>query len=214
MDGGWWSTPTTGCFTPVKENASWAPGQVWTCTEILASTEIWLPDRPARSESLFRPSWVRLKKPYADLWCLRIRQEQEWEQMKFWFLCLLTVMNSKWIYPTFPKHNVLGISKAIRNSTVLTSHTMDECVYVFLTRRPNSFLRMLISLWVGVFCPRGGGGGDGIGLVLASTYLCTRTREKQQSRKRTTKQQAFLCVKQLKWFYNFDSIHVPLRYIQ
>ena len=49
-----------GRFTPGKEPvpivqvAGWAPGQVWTGAENLASlTGIRSPDRPARSESLY-----------------------------------------------------------------------------------------------------------------------------------------------------------------
>jgi hypothetical protein len=34
-----------------------APGPVWTCTKILASTGIRSPDRPARSQSLYRLSY-------------------------------------------------------------------------------------------------------------------------------------------------------------
>jgi len=35
----------------------WAPGPVWTCAENLAPTEIRSPDRPARSESLYRMNY-------------------------------------------------------------------------------------------------------------------------------------------------------------
>ena len=47
-------------FTPGKEpvpivhEAGWAPGPVWTGAENLASTGIRSPDRPARSQSLYR----------------------------------------------------------------------------------------------------------------------------------------------------------------
>jgi hypothetical protein len=37
--------------------ASWAPGPVWSCAVGLASTGIRSPDRPARSESLYRLSY-------------------------------------------------------------------------------------------------------------------------------------------------------------
>ena len=37
--------------------AGWAPGPVWTGAENLAPTGIRFPDRPARSESLYRLSY-------------------------------------------------------------------------------------------------------------------------------------------------------------
>ena len=42
-------TPVT-----IKQEAGWTPGPVWTGAENLASTGIRSPDRPARSESLYR----------------------------------------------------------------------------------------------------------------------------------------------------------------
>ena len=57
---GWGSAPRSGRFTPGKDpvpivqEAGWAPGPVWTGSESLASTGIRSPDRPARSESLYR----------------------------------------------------------------------------------------------------------------------------------------------------------------
>ena len=60
--GGGWSAPRPGRFTPGKDpvpfvqEAGWAPGAVWTGAENLAPTGIRSPDRPARSESLYRPS--------------------------------------------------------------------------------------------------------------------------------------------------------------
>jgi hypothetical protein len=54
--------PRRGRITPGKDlaliaqEAEWAPGPVWTCTKNLAPTEIRSPDRPARSESLYRLS--------------------------------------------------------------------------------------------------------------------------------------------------------------
>ena len=61
MGGG--SAPRAGRFTLGKDpvliiqEAGWAPGPVWTGAENLASTGIRSPDRPARSESLYRPSY-------------------------------------------------------------------------------------------------------------------------------------------------------------
>jgi hypothetical protein len=60
LDGGGWSTPRPGRFTPGKDpvpivqEAGWAPGPVWTGEENLARTGIRSPDCPARSESLYR----------------------------------------------------------------------------------------------------------------------------------------------------------------
>ena len=61
--GGGWSTPRPGRFIPEKDpvpivqEAGWVPGPVWTAAENLASTGIRSPDRPARSESLYRLSY-------------------------------------------------------------------------------------------------------------------------------------------------------------
>ena len=61
-----WSTPLPGRFTPVKDpvpilqEVGWAPRAVWTSVENLAPTRIRSPDRPARSESLYRLSYPGL----------------------------------------------------------------------------------------------------------------------------------------------------------
>ena len=39
---------------PIVQEAGWAPWSVWTGAEILAPTGIRSPDRPARSQSLYR----------------------------------------------------------------------------------------------------------------------------------------------------------------
>ena len=63
VDGGGWSTPRPGRFTPGKDpvpivqEAGWAQGSVWTDAENLTSTRIRFPDRPAPSESLYRLSY-------------------------------------------------------------------------------------------------------------------------------------------------------------
>ena len=60
---GGWSAPRPGHFTPRKDpvpiaqEVGWAPGTVWTGAENLSPTEIRSPDRPARSESLYRLSY-------------------------------------------------------------------------------------------------------------------------------------------------------------
>jgi hypothetical protein len=42
---------------PIVQESEWAPGQVWTGAENLASSRIRSQDRPARSESLYRLSY-------------------------------------------------------------------------------------------------------------------------------------------------------------
>ena len=42
---------------PIVEEAGWAPGPVWTGAENLAATGIRSPDRPARSQWLYRPCY-------------------------------------------------------------------------------------------------------------------------------------------------------------
>jgi len=42
---------------PIVQEAGWAPGPVWTCAENLVPTGIRSPDRPARSQSLYRLSY-------------------------------------------------------------------------------------------------------------------------------------------------------------
>ena len=62
LDGSGWSTPRPGRFTPGKDTvptvqeAGQAPGPVWTGAENLTPIEIRSPDRPVRSESLYRLS--------------------------------------------------------------------------------------------------------------------------------------------------------------
>ena len=56
LDGGRWSAPRPGRFTPGKhpvptvQEAGWAPGPVWTGAENLAPTGFRSPDRPSRSD--------------------------------------------------------------------------------------------------------------------------------------------------------------------
>ena len=42
---------------PIVQEAGWAPGPVWTGAENLDPTGIRSPDRPARSQSLYRLSY-------------------------------------------------------------------------------------------------------------------------------------------------------------
>ena len=58
-DGGGWSAPRPGRFTPwkvpvpIEQETGWTPGPAWTVGENVAPTGIRSPDRPARSESLY-----------------------------------------------------------------------------------------------------------------------------------------------------------------
>ena len=67
---GGWSTPSPGRFNPGKDpvpilqEAGWAPGPAWTGAENLAPTCIRSPDRPSRSESLYRLTY-----PDPDFFC-------------------------------------------------------------------------------------------------------------------------------------------------
>jgi hypothetical protein len=60
LGGGGWSAPRPCRFTPGKDpvpivqEASWAPGSVWTCAKNFAPTGIRSLDRPARSQLLYR----------------------------------------------------------------------------------------------------------------------------------------------------------------
>jgi hypothetical protein len=56
-----WSTPLSCRFAPLERDpvlivreAGWVKGPVWTDSKIIASTGFRSPDRPARSESLYR----------------------------------------------------------------------------------------------------------------------------------------------------------------
>jgi hypothetical protein len=50
----WPFYPQEGNTVPIVEEAGWAPGPVWARWENVALTGIRSPDRPARSESLYR----------------------------------------------------------------------------------------------------------------------------------------------------------------
>jgi hypothetical protein len=60
LDVSGWLMPRPDRFTPDKDpisilqEAGWAPGPAWRGTKYLAPTGIRSPDRPARSESLYR----------------------------------------------------------------------------------------------------------------------------------------------------------------
>jgi hypothetical protein len=78
---GWVVSTTPRRFTPGKDpvpivqGAGWAPGALWTCTKNLAATGIRSPDRPARSQSLYRLSYpgplhIHLSPYHSKLHCL------------------------------------------------------------------------------------------------------------------------------------------------
>ena len=59
LEGGEWSAALSGRFTPGKgpvpilQEAGWVPGPVWTGAENLAPHRDSIPDRPARSQSMY-----------------------------------------------------------------------------------------------------------------------------------------------------------------
>jgi hypothetical protein len=53
---------------PIVQEAGWTPGPVWTGAENLAPTGIRSPDRPARSQSLYRLSYPAHKSIYLHTW--------------------------------------------------------------------------------------------------------------------------------------------------
>ena len=63
LDKGEWLVPRPGRFTPRKDpvpivqEPGWVPGPVWTHAESVPSSGIRSPDRPARSQSLYRLSY-------------------------------------------------------------------------------------------------------------------------------------------------------------
>jgi len=61
---GWWVSVTPRALfspgknpVPIVQEAGWAPGPVWTGAENFASPGVRSPDRPARSQSLYRLSY-------------------------------------------------------------------------------------------------------------------------------------------------------------
>ena len=66
----WVVNAKPGSFTtgkdavPIVQDVSWDTGEVWTDAENLSPTRIRYPDRPARSESLYRLSY---RGPYVQV---------------------------------------------------------------------------------------------------------------------------------------------------
>ena len=52
---------------PIVQEAGWAPGPLWTGAENLAPTGIRYPDRPSRSQSLYRLSYTAHENCYRHL---------------------------------------------------------------------------------------------------------------------------------------------------
>ena len=84
LEEGGWSTPRSGRFTPGKDpvpivqEAGWAPGQMWTNAENLTPTGIRSPDRPARSESLYRQRYPGARKnTHLAYFGIKIKSPQE-----------------------------------------------------------------------------------------------------------------------------------------
>ena len=69
---GEWSTPRPGRFNsgkdkvPIVWGAGWVPGLVWTGAENLVPTGIRSPDRPTRSQSLYRLSYPGSRQWHVD----------------------------------------------------------------------------------------------------------------------------------------------------
>jgi hypothetical protein len=63
LEGGGCSVPRPGRFTlgkdpvPIVQEAGWAPGPAWTCAKNRAPTGVRSPDRPVRSQSIYRLSY-------------------------------------------------------------------------------------------------------------------------------------------------------------
>ena len=55
-------------LVPIVQEAGWAPGPVWTGAENLAPTGIRTPDRPARSQSLYRLSYPTHNRVSLNVW--------------------------------------------------------------------------------------------------------------------------------------------------
>jgi hypothetical protein len=68
---------------PIVQEAGWAPTPVWTGAENLAPTGIQSPDRPARSQSLYRlryPVAVLLFCKSYNIWRLKSRWSADWHE--------------------------------------------------------------------------------------------------------------------------------------
>jgi len=80
---------TTALYTgkepvPIVQEAVWAPGPVWTAAESLVPTGIRSPDRPARSESLYRLRYPAHYALYTGKEPVPIVQEAVWAPGPVW----------------------------------------------------------------------------------------------------------------------------------
>ena len=73
---------------PIVQEVGWAPGPVWTDAENLAPTGIRSPDRPARSQSLYRLSYPAHCPQYVQnikiLWVVSYCIPLVWRKAVFW----------------------------------------------------------------------------------------------------------------------------------
>jgi hypothetical protein len=74
--------------------AGWAPGPVWTCAKNFAPTGIRSPDRPARSQSLYRLSYPVHKYIYIYIYIERERERQT-DRHRIDFFCCVANDNSR-----------------------------------------------------------------------------------------------------------------------
>jgi len=65
---------------PIVQEAVWVTGPVWTSAENLVPTGIRSPDRPARSQSLYRLSYRAHERQYSTL---RLFELRDWGNRKF-----------------------------------------------------------------------------------------------------------------------------------
>ena len=137
-----WSTPHPGRFTsgkdpvPFVEEAGWAPGPAWTGAENFAHTGIRSPDRPGRSESLYRLSYYIYIYIYIQYMCVytytyvyiyvcmyihiyiyeyRALVEWYWRGTK-------KVLGEKNPYQCHLTHNDLGSNPVFRDDMPATNH--------------------------------------------------------------------------------------------
>jgi hypothetical protein len=129
----------------IVQEAGWAPGPVWTDAENHAPTGIRSPDRPARSESLYRLSYPG---PLGDIPTLGLR-------------CYGMLRSVDWWLPTLRENLSVPSSRtkqsARRAKTLFTtrlkpafSHT-STALYVFVKRCLKGQIRVLYLLKCEVF---------------------------------------------------------------
>jgi len=90
-------------WVPILQEAGWAPGPVWTDAENLVTIRIRSPDRPARSQSLYRLSYpaplamMCISQNSSELWCKA--GTRMWHRVSK--VSLLAAMHEWWIllYP-------------------------------------------------------------------------------------------------------------------